>query len=347
MPRTFDMEKPPELNYQSFLGDAMRDYLDHLGFSIVGPAYNLKHIDRFLVANHIDGLQQCDSRLWLALLAQYQGRLKANTLQRWRRSFNGFYRYLIRQGLMTGNPVTAFPVPNPQHYRPYVFSTEELRHFFGFLQQQQAAYSAHPLTSFRFRSRYVFYHLLYGCGLRVSEAIRLDTADYSAAQRTLFIQPSKFHKDRLIPIGRRVASNLEQLLDQRQRLFGIPPEGHFFLNLPQIRPYHRISASAYFRKALRRLGIYQPETTRQGCTQGTPHLHELRRAFAVHRLMRWYREQVDVDAKLPLLATYMGHSGFAHTKTYLTLTQQLLSEAGHRFERSFDRLDWMARDPEF
>jgi len=342
------MEKLPELNYQSFLADAMRDYLDyldHLGFSILNPAYNLRRIDGFLFENHIDSTQQCDSRLWLRLLAQYQGRVKANTLQSWRTTFHGLCRYLVRQGWMPENPVTAFPAPKPQHYRPYVFSIDELRRFFDFLQQQ-AVHSADPITSFRFRSRYVFYHLLYACGLRVSEAIRLTAADYSAEQRTLFIQPSKFLKDRLIPIGQRVASNLEQLLDLRRRLFGIPPEGWFFLILPGRRPYHRNWTSGYFRETLQHLGIYRPESTHQGCTQGTPHLHELRRAFAVHRLMRWYREQVDVDAKLPLLATYMGHSFFGHTKTYLTLTQQLLSEAGHRFARSFDRLDWLSHDPE-
>jgi len=94
------------------------------------------------------------------------------------------------------------------------------------------------------------------------------------------------------------------------------------------------------------LGIYRPKIIRRGCMHGTPHLHELRRAFAVHRLMKWYREQTDMDAKLPLLATYMGHCCFKYTKTYLTLTQQLLSEAGHRFARGFDRLDWMNHDPE-
>jgi site-specific recombinase XerD len=342
------MEKVPELNYQSFLADAMRDYLDyldHLGFSIVGPAFNLRHIDRFLSKKHITSTQQCNSRLWLELLAQHQGRVKANTLMRWRHTFHGLCRYLVRQGWMPENPVTTFTVLKPQHYRPYVFSTDELRRFFDLLQQQ-AASSSDPITSYRFRSRYVFYHLIYACGLRVSEAIGLTTADYSAVQRTLFIQPSKFLKDRLIPIGQRVASNLEQLLDLRQRLFGIAPEGLCFLYLPQGRPYNRTWASACFRETLQHMGIYRPESTHQGCTQGTPHLHELRRAFAVHRLMRWYREQVDVDAKLPLLATYMGHSFFGHTKTYLTLTQQILSEAGHRFARSFDRLDWLTHDPE-
>ena len=348
MPRTCDMEKVPELNYQSFLADAMRDYLeylDHLGFSIVGHAYNLRRIDRFLAENHVACVQQCDSGLWLRLLAQFQGQVKANTLERWRQTFHGFCRYLVRQGWMREDPAAAFPVLKPPHYRPYVFSTEELRRFFDLLQQQ-AANSPGAIASYRFRSRYVFYHLIYACGLRVSEAVRLTTADYSAEQRTLFIQPSKFLKDRLIPIGRRVASNLDHLLDLRQRLFGIAPEGLYFLFLPQRRPYNRMWASACFRETLQHMGIYRPEHSNQGCTHGTPHLHELRRAFAVHRLMRWYREQVDVDAKLPLLATYMGHSFFGHTKTYLTLTQQLLSEAGHRFARSFDRLDWLTNDPE-
>src|SRR3990172_2500222 len=121
MPRTCEMEKVPELNYQSFLADAMRDYLDyldHLGFSIVGPAYNLRRIDRFLAENHIVCTQQCDSRLWLRLLAQLQGRVKANTLERWRQTFRGLCRYLMCQGLMQENPAVAFPVPKPQHYRP-------------------------------------------------------------------------------------------------------------------------------------------------------------------------------------------------------------------------------------
>jgi site-specific recombinase XerD len=335
-----------ELNYRSFLADVIMDYLDYLdnlGFSIRGPAYILRRIDGFLVERNIDCIQQCDSRFWLELLAQHQDRIKASTFRIWRSTFQKLCRYLVRQGWMTENPVALFPIPKPRPYRPYVFSSNELARFFNFLQQQEAQ-SIYPATSFRFRSRYVLYHLLYACGLRVSEAIRLAVEDYSAQQHTLFIQPSKFLKDRLIPIGGRVASNLEHLLELRKDLFGIPPEGPFFLVLPARKPYRRKTVSNYFRRVMGQLGIYRPQSTYQGCTQGTPHLHELRRAFAVHRLMRWYREQVDVDAKLPLLATYMGHSNFAHTKTYLTLTQQLLSEAGHRFARGFDHLDWLSHD---
>jgi len=342
------MDKMPELNYRSFLADAMRDYLDyldHLGFSIVWPAYDLRRIDGFLAENNIACMHQCNSRLWHEFLARYQGQVKAITLRRWRSTFHGLCRYLVRQGWMPENPAEAFPVPKLEPYRPYVFSVDQLRRLFDDLQRQ-ADHCASPFASYCFRSHYVFYHLLYACGLRVSEGVRLTAADYSAGQRTLFIQPSKFHKDRLIPIGNRAAGNIEHLLELRQRRFGIPPEGRVFVIPPKRRSYTRYATSRYFQRALQRLGIYRHEVTDRSGTHGTPHLHELRRAFAVHRLMSWCREPGDVDAKLPLLATYMGHSRFAYTKTYLTLTQQLLSEAGHRFARGFDRLDWMPHDPE-
>lgn len=339
------MQTMPEPNYRSFLAFAMidyLDYLDHLGFSIEEPASILRRIDGFLLEKNIGCIQQCDSQFWLELLAQYQDQVKASTFRNWHCTFQKLCRYLVRQGWMTENPVAMFPIPKSQPYRPYVFSTAELRRFFDFLHKQETR-SLYPATTFRFRCRYVLYHLLYACGLRVSEAIRLTVSDYSARQRTLFIKPSKFLKDRLIPIGARTAENLEHLLELRKRFFDIPPEGPFFLVLPARRAYSPNTVSWYFQSVMNRLGIYRPQVIDRGCVQGTPHLHELRRAFAVHRLMRWYREQVDVDTKLPLLATYMGHSSFAYTKTYLTLTQQVLSEAGQRFARSFDRLDWISR----
>ena len=246
---------------------------------------------------------------------------------------------------MTENPVPAFPVPRLENYRPYVFSIDELRRFFDYLQQQ-ADHSGNPFTSFRFRSRYVFYHLLYACGLRVSEGVRLTTADYSAEQRTLFIQPSKFHKDRLIPIGSRAASNLSPCSNCANACSGFLPRAGFSFSSPSADPIPRLRPAGIFK---RQCGIWEsiaPRSLIVTAPTARLILHELRRAFAVHRLMRWYREQVDVDAKLPLLATYMGHGRFEYTKTYLTLTRQLLSEAGHRFARSFDRLDWMPHDPE-
>jgi site-specific recombinase XerD len=341
-----DMEKLPELDFRSFLAEPMRDYLDyldHLGFSTVMQAHNLKRIDRFLIANRIQNFKQLNTPLIVQFVHANKGQVKAHTLRLWRHTFQGLCGYLVRRGQLKENPVAGVPIPKGQPYRPYVFTHKELRLFFDFLKSQMQQ-AGDPQNHFRALSWYTFYHLLYACGLRVSEATALTRAAYSPEQATLFIERSKFLKDRLIPISQKVCANLDHLLTSRERLFGVAPEGFLFLFLPERRPYNRRWASVHFRKILKRLGIYRAEEFHRGCYHGTPHLHELRRAFAVHRLLRWYREGADVDAKLPLLATYMGHGFFGHTKTYLTLTHQLLAEAGHRFARRFDRLDWMRDD---
>lgn len=346
MPKTTEMEKLPELNYESFLATAMRDYLDyldHLGFSTVMQAYNLKTIDRFLIEHKIHHTEQLNTRLMIQFVDQHKGRVKTHTLRLLRHTLQGLCRYLIRRGWMTRNPVAGFPVLKHQPYLPHVFSPQELKLFFDFFKVTMEK-GANPIVRFRALSWHTFYHLLYACGLRVSEATALNTSVYSAEQATLYIERSKFLKDRLIPISQKVCSNLDYLLTMRRKLFGIPRAGFLFLLMPQSRPYNRAWASQYFRRVLQRLGIYHNEQYHRGVFHGTPHLHELRRTFAVHRLLRWYRDKADVNAKLPLLATYMGHSYFGHTKTYLTLTQQLLSEAGGRFARSFDHLDWMMDD---
>jgi len=64
-----------------------------------------------------------------------------------------------------------------------------------------------------------------------------------------------------------------------------------------------------------------------------PRIHDLRATFAVHRLTAWYRENANVQARLPMLATYLGHSSIAGTMCYLSMTPALLREASIRFER--------------
>lgn len=62
-----------------------------------------------------------------------------------------------------------------------------------------------------------------------------------------------------------------------------------------------------------------------------PRPYDWRHTFAVHRLTRWYRQGVDLHARLPWLSTYMGHDDILGTETYLTVTPELLGLAGHRF----------------
>jgi integrase len=59
--------------------------------------------------------------------------------------------------------------------------------------------------------------------------------------------------------------------------------------------------------------------------------HDFRHTFAVTRLLLWYREGVNVMARLPLLSAYLGHAQAAGTQVYLQATGELLAEADRRF----------------
>jgi integrase len=62
-----------------------------------------------------------------------------------------------------------------------------------------------------------------------------------------------------------------------------------------------------------------------------PRVHDFRHSFAVQALLRWYRSGVDIQAKLPKLATYMGHVSIASTEYYLPFIPDLALGASNRF----------------
>ena len=66
-------------------------------------------------------------------------------------------------------------------------------------------------------------------------------------------------------------------------------------------------------------------------------MRHLRHSFAVNALQRWYTQGADVQAKLPHLATYLGHANAASTY-YLKLTPALRGSAGERFHQHFAAL---------
>lgn len=66
-----------------------------------------------------------------------------------------------------------------------------------------------------------------------------------------------------------------------------------------------------------------------------PRLHDLRHSYAIHRMLLWYEQGADLNAKLPLLATYLGHVGLSSSQYYLRLTEDLLSEVISRYQARF------------
>src|SRR5438132_3044647 len=172
--------------------------------------------------------------------------------------------------------------------------------------------------------------LLASTGMRRGEVIRLDCQDIDWAHGLLVVRKSKFGKSRALPLHETTMDALRVYARLRDRLCPRPKAPSFFVSLAGTRLLdHRIHMT--FRRLLRSVGI-EPRSPR--CR---PRLHDLRHTFAVRTLLGWYRAGVDVDSKLPLLSTYLGHFNPSTTYWYLSATPELLSLAPPRIELAWRR----------
>ncbi|ETX08294.1 tyrosine-type recombinase/integrase [Candidatus Entotheonella palauensis] len=235
----------------------------------------------------------------------------------------GFFNYLRSRGYLAASPLQE-PGPRALHaFEPYIYSHEELQRLLD--ATATLASTRFPLQPLTYRTVIL---LLYGAGLRVGEAIRLRRCDVDLHNRLLSIWDTKFFKSRVVPIGTQLCSALETYRMARDAQFK-PVDSH----APFFAAHHggamsRQQLEKVFGHLRQRANVRRPATDRW-----QPRLHDLRHTMAVHRVVAWYREGVDVEVRLPLLATYLGHVNLSGTQRYLTMTPELLAEASLRFER--------------
>jgi integrase len=211
----------------------------------------------------------------------------------------------------------------PSAFVPYVYSREELRRLL-----RATAAIAHPRRLLEPLTLRTTLLLLYGAGLRVSEALGLDQGDVDFAQAVLTIRDSKFFKSRLVPLSAALIGALRDYAAWRRlNHAAADPNGAFLVGRTGARLGYRGLHQA-FRRVRASAGIKREDSPRY-----QPRLHDLRHTFAVHRLTQWYRQGGDVQKLLPQLSVYLGHRGLTATQVYPRMTPELLQQAGARFER--------------
>lgn len=234
----------------------------------------------------------------------------------------GLYRYLLSRGLIIRSPLPTQIPKEPEPLIPYIYSQAQLRCIL------EAAENQPPWCNLESHCLRALLLLLYGAGLRISEALRLTLADLDLRERLLSIRETKFYKTRLVPLGPDLTQALTAYLAARgERGHPAPPEA-FLLVTRHSLPVSVQLAEDTFKRLCRKVGVRRTDGSRF-----QPRLHDLRHSFAVHRLTACYREGGDVQRLLPQLATYLGHVDIGCTQRYLTLTPELLGQASQRFER--------------
>jgi len=209
-----------------------------------------------------------------------------------------------------------------QYRRPYIYTLAEVRQVL--LTARELPAPRAPLVPV---TVYTMFVLAYCAGLRLGEIVRLNLGDIDLTDCALEIRNTKFFKSRRVPLSESAFAALREYLElRRQRGGPLEPAAPVFWHDTRHRGrYSMVQAEKLLVKVLRRAGL-KPVRGYAG-----PRVHDMRHAFAVHRLLAWYRQGVDPEPRLPYLVTYLGHKSIHSTLIYLTITQELLQEAGERY----------------
>ena len=311
----------PHAGFQSVLASFLDQFLQEkcaCGYTYHEPIRILHHLDDFLVQQ---GLQTVElprslARNWLAKKAHES----ASTQQQRITVVRQFSGFLLRAGYPAYVPDSTLSA-RKSIFVPRMLTDEELRKFFNAVDTLEPT-ARSPLRHLIMPE---VFRLLYGCGFRVREVLKLRVQDVDLNQGIITVEQGKFRKDRLVPPALSLVNRLRKYADHFQRR----PSDAIFFPGPTGGPFALRTVYTLFRELLLQCGI-----PHAGRGKG-PRIHDYRHLFALHSLRRWYRDGEDLDAKLPLLATYLGHQHLAGTQRYLHLTAEIFPEITARAEAAF------------
>jgi integrase/recombinase XerD len=239
------------------------------------------------------------------------------------RAVRGFARHVQNVDPCTEvPPADLLPAP-PTRATPYLYSESDV----GRLMTAARALAS-PLKAVTYET---LVGLLATTGMRMGEAIRLDRADLDWNNGVLTVRSSKFGKSREVPLHPSTLGALRAYQRRCDQLCPRPKAPSFFISTTGTR-LDQPTVGATFVMLARQAGL-RPRSLR--CR---PRPHDLRHSFAVRTLLNWYRAGDNVESKLPLLSTYLGHVSPASTYWYLTAAPELLALASKRFEHALEEL---------
>jgi integrase len=307
----------------SALRDAAEDYLvmrRTLGFKLTTWGRHLMSFIDYCEAHHTDHVTTELALTWATQTSRHSG-----DEVYWSRRL--MVVRIFARHLKTLDPATEVPPEDalPHHYRriaPYLYSPEEITALIAV-----AGRLAPPLRAATWQT---LIGLLAVTGLRTSEACGLDRDQVNLDTGVLVVADSKFGKSRQVFLHDSAIVALRAYQRRRDRWCPAPTAPSFFVSTRGTRlDAHNITGT--FAELVDTAGIQAPPGRRR------PRLHDLRHSFTVATLLDWYRDGGDVQARLPLLSTWLGHIDPKSTYWYLHAVPELLALAAGRLEHTFGR----------
>jgi integrase/recombinase XerD len=307
-------------SFQSPLGPWMTAFISEkraLGFRYETEHQVIARLDRHLCSIGLESVQLSRETVeqWTAVLPHEKPESQAVRV----RLVRQFAQYLRNRGIEAYTPTMRMAPVGRSTYTPYIFTHHQITSLLGAADRLRA--TGH--SPIRHVVMPEIFRLLYGSGLRLNEALCLSVSDVDLERGIITIREGKFRRERLVPVG----TTMQDRLKVYASAIGCREDDATFFPAPDGGPYSKPAVYTVFRKLLRTSCI-----PHGGRGRG-PRIHDLRHTFAVHCLVRWYRQRADLMSKLPYLSTYMGHFSLMGTQRYLRLTPEVFPDIVDLMER--------------
>ncbi|MDQ1426907.1 MAG: hypothetical protein QOK39_383 [Acidimicrobiaceae bacterium] len=233
----------------------------------------------------------------------------------------GFARHL--HGLDPRTEVPARDVLTARKRRtvPHLYSPADIDALMNHARHIRSPLKAHTYET--------LIGLLAVTGMRVGEAIGLDRDDVDVDAAVVVVRCGKNGRSREIPVHPSTIDALSVYTQRRHELCARPSSASFLVSSMGTRLDYRCVWREFDR--LRRQAGLQGRSPSH-----PPRLHDLRHSFVLSTLLNWYHSGVDIDAKLPVLSTYLGHVDPASSYWYFEAAPELLALAAERLSYAWE-----------
>jgi integrase/recombinase XerD len=304
------------------LREAIEQYLTlrrDLGFKLTGAHYLLHQFAGFMEDQSASFVTTDLALHWAMLPRRAQSSWWAQRLM----AVRCFARHHRATDPRTQVPPLDLLRFRPRRARPYLYTEQDIERLMA------AAKLLRPAGGLRGLTYATLLGLLSVTGLRISEALSLRSADVDCQAGLLTIRNTKFGKTRLVPLHPSARRALVHYARQRDAFVGRFPIQRFFV-AAHGRPLSAQQVGKTFRLLRRRVGLHA------AAQWDKPQLHHFRHRLATESLLRWYRAGDDVEQRLPVLSTFLGHGSVASTYWYLSSQPELMVRAMRRLEQRWE-----------
>ncbi len=293
-------------------------YRRQLGYAQHPLLEYLKMLDRYLCEQKVTS-EKLQPFFFLELRANLK--LQPTSVNRIIRTARAVFNFMIRNDYCLQNPLKDIPPLAENVFIPFIFPPQQIDQLLVCVCR---TIRNTPKYFLKDLGVHLVLALLARCGMRISEPLGLLRSHYRCDEATVYIEKTKFKKDRLIPIPKSVVSEIENYLAVREKLLFHDRNPYLVAGVSG-KKLDENRVRFVFHQAVKGIGLKQPSQTIGNTTFGSPTPHCLRHSFAINTLKTTKARGISPLHTLPVLATYMGHCHYTYTSKYLKVV-----DADHR-----------------